>query len=511
MGLGMKSFTKSLRWLPPALATGAARLVLAASLTFAISAPAHAIAGDAQLVKVDQGGLGLTSRTVILGLNKAAVVELPVSARDVLVSDPSIVDAVVRTPKRIYLIGLKVGQTNAFFFNEKGQQIVNLEIRIERDLSSLRSALHQYFPDARIDVQAMNDHVVLSGSVANASEANKATDLVARFIGKPEQVLNMLAIEGKEQVMLKVTVAEMQRNIIKQLGVDLSTADNFGNFALRLSTMNPFSVQGAALGGLASAAGGPAYAGSMTNPGWNAPKVPTPSGTSTSYANGNVSLQSAIQALEEDGLVRTLAEPTLTAISGESAKFLAGGEFPIPVSKDLQGNITVAYKPFGVGLAFTPIVLSEGRISLKISTEVSELTTQGQIVGAGITIPALKVRRAETTLELPSGGSLVMAGLLSDSTKQNIDGVPGAKDIPVLGQLFRSRDYQKNETELVVIATPYIVDPTNRKNIALPTDGYAPASDMDTILMGKLNATYGANGAAPTDKKLKGPVGFVVD
>jgi len=218
-----------------------------------------------------------------------------------------------------------------------------------------------------------------------------------------------------------------------------------------------------------------------------------------------------LKALEEDGLVRTLAEPTLTAISGEGAKFLAGGEFPVPTAKDSDGNITVTYKPFGVGLAFTPVVLSEGRISLKISTEVSELTSEGQYTSNGFTIPALKVRRAETTLELPSGGSLVMAGLLSNKTKQNIDGVPGAKDLPVLGALFRSRDYQKNETELVVVVTPYVVDPTNRKNIALPTDGFANASDMDTVLMGKLNATYGANGNAPTDKKLKGPVGFVVD
>jgi pilus assembly protein CpaC len=473
----------------------ALRASLALPIAFMPMAPAYAVVGEAQLVKIDQGGASQSSRSIVLGLNKAAVVELPLAARDVLVSDPAIVDAVVRTAKRTYLIGLAVGQTNAFFFDANGRQILNLEIRVERDLSGLRTALHQYFPDANIDVQAMNDHVVLSGSVANAAEADKARDLAARYIGKPEQVLNMLSVDGKEQVMLKVTVAEMQRNVIKQLGVDLSTAADIGNFALRLSTINPFSIQGAAIGGLTSAA-------------------PNPS-TGVSQASGfntdNTSIQSAIRALEENGLVRTLAEPTLTAISGENAKFLAGGEFPIPVSKDLQGNITVTYKPFGVGLAFTPVVLSEGRISLKISTEVSELTTTGSILSQGLSIPGLHVRRAETTLELPSGGSLVMAGLLSDQTKQNIDGVPGVKDLPVLGQLFRSRDYQKNETELVVIVTPYIVDPTNRKNIALPTDGYAPASDLDTALMGKLNATYGVNPAAPTDRKLKGPVGFVVD
>lgn len=451
-------------------------------MALVLVAPVESHAAATQLVKVNTGGEGTRTRSVILGLNKAAVVELPVSARDVLVSDPAIVDAVVRTPTRIYLIGLKVGQTNAFFFNKAGKQIVNLEIRVERDLSGLRDSLHQYFPEARIDVQAMNDHIVLSGNVANASEADKAKDLAARYVGSADQVLNMLTIEGKEQVMLKVTVAEMQRSIIKQLGIDLTKAGSLGNLALNLATTNPFSIQGASLGGA----------------------------TATAIQSGG-NFTSSLKALEEDGLVRTLAEPTLTAISGEGAKFLAGGEFPVPTAKDQDGNITVTYKPFGVGLAFTPVVLSEGRISLKISTEVSELTTQGQVVQNGLTIPALKVRRAETTLEMPSGGSLVMAGLLSDSTKQNIDGVPGAKDLPVLGQLFRSRDYQKNETELVIVVTPYVVDPVSRKEIALPTDGYAPASDMDTILMGRLNATYGNKNAAPTGKQLKGPVGFVVD
>lgn len=474
-----------------ALASGA-RVLIAFAVVGVLVAPAEAAVGGAQLVKIDQGGANATSRSIVLGLNKAAIVELPVVARDVLVSNPKIVDAVVRTSTRIYLIGLAVGQTNAFFFGDKGQQILNLEINVERDLSGLRQTLRQYLPDARIDVQPMADNIVLTGTVPNAAAADKARELATRFLGVDPaaagaggQVLNMLAIEGKEQVMLKVTIAEMQRNIIKQLGIDLSATGSIGNFAFNLATANPFSIAGVPLGGLTTAG--------------------------TELTSGDTTIGSALKALEEDGLVRTLAEPTLTAISGENAKFLAGGEFPVPVAKDDQGNITVAYKPFGVGLAFTPVVLSEGRISLKISTEVSELTTAGAIVSQGLSIPGLNVRRAETTLELPSGGSLVMAGLISDRTKQNIDGVPGAKDLPVLGALFRSRDYQKNETELVVVVTPYVVDPTNRKNIALPTDGYAPASDMDTVLMGRLNATYGANGSAPTDKKLKGPVGFVVD
>lgn len=463
-------------------------ILCAISLTLApVGGTLHA--GDARLVKIDQGGAGQASRSIVLGLNKAAIVELPVAARDVLVSNPAIVDAVVRTSKRTYLIGLAVGQTNAFFFNDNGQQILNLEIRVARDLSGLRDSLRQYFPSARIDVESINDHVVLSGMVSSASEASKAQDLAARYIGvDKENVLNMLGIEGKEQVMLKVTVAEMQRSVIKQLGVDLSSAASFGDFALRLATSNAFSVQGQSLGGLST--------------------------EGTSY-NGD-DIGAALRALERDGILRTLAEPNLTAISGESAKFLAGGEFPVPTSRDRDGNVQLEFKPFGVGLNFTPVVLSEGRISLKISTEVSELSSDGAFVlqgssSTGVTVPGLKVRRAETTLELPSGGSLVMAGLLSDTTRQNIDGVPGAKDMPVLGQLFRSRDYQKNETELVVIVTPYLVDPTSRKNLVLPTDGFAPASDMDTILMGRLNATYGARGATPGDKSLQGPVGFVVD
>ncbi len=473
----------------PRFLRNTAALLCAAAM--ALTPVEVAVAGDARLVKIDQGGMGQSSRSIVLGLNKAAIVELPVAARDVLVSNPEIVDAVVRTNRRTYLIGLAVGQTNAFFFNDSGQQILNLEIRVARDLTGLRESLRQYFPKARIDVESLNDHVVLSGMVASATEANKAQDLAARYIGvDKENVLNMLGIEGKEQVMLKVTVAEMQRNVIKQLGVDLSTAANFGDFALRLATTNAFSIQGRSLGGLST------------------------DGTSVTGSDGSIG--SAIRMLERDGILKTLAEPNLTAISGESAKFLAGGEFPVPTSRDRDGNVQLEFKPFGVGLNFTPVVLSEGRISLKISTEVSELSSDGAFVlqGAsdtGITVPGLKVRRAETTLELPSGGSLVMAGLLSDTMRQSIDGVPGVKDVPVLGQLFRSRDYQKNETELVVIVTPYLVDPTSRKNLALPTDGFAPASDMDTILMGRLNATYGARGADTGDKSLQGPVGFVVD
>lgn len=455
---------------------------MASSYTSVSAAPR-----EAQLVRIHEGGTSSASKALTLGLNKAAIIELPINASDVLVSNPEIVDAVVRTPRRTYLIGMKVGQTNAFFFDHKGEQILNLEIQVEHDLSILDGAFKKYLPDARIKVAAINNNVVLNGFVPNASKSQQASDIAARFIGAKEQVLNMLAIEGTEQVMLKVTVAEMQRSLIKQLGVNLAQILDVGNVAFALQTNNTLSLAGSALGG------------------FNGEIISTAGSSGTGIE---------IDAFERAGLVRTLAEPNLTAISGETATFLAGGEFPVGTGLDIDGNVRIEFKPFGVSLAFTPVVLSEGRISLKVSTEVSELTSEGAFVLEGannLTVPALRVRRAETMMELPSGGSMMMAGLISENTLQNLDGVPGAKDVPVLGQLFRSRDFQSKQTELVVLVTPYLVKPTSRDNLVLPTDGFAPASDMDTILMGQLNATYNANPDQPRSGKLEGPVGFIVD
>jgi pilus assembly protein CpaC len=205
-----------------------------------------------------------------------------------------------------------------------------------------------------------------------------------------------------------------------------------------------------------------------------------------------------------------LAEPNLTAISGETANFLAGGEFPVPIAQQL-GTISVEFKKFGIGLSFTPVVMSEGRISLKVSTEVSELSNQGAVNIGTLSIPALKVRRAETTVELPSGGSMVMAGLLSDQSKQALSGYPGLKNLPILGTLFRSRDFQKDETELVVIITPYVVKPVARQQLAQPDQGFGWASDVDADLMGQMNRVYGRNPERAPVGKFDGDVGFIVD
>jgi len=215
--------------------------------------------------------------------------------------------------------------------------------------------------------------------------------------------------------------------------------------------------------------------------------------------------------MERVGVLRTLAEPTLTAITGESAKFLAGGEFPVPTGRDRDGNITIEFKPFGVGLGFTPVVLSGGRISMKVSTEVSELSSQGAVTLGTISIPALKVRRAETTVELPSGGSLVMAGLIQESLKQTINGFPGIKDVPILGSLFRSRDFQNSETELVVIVTPYIVKSVARDKLVRPDKGFEVASDMETIFMGQLHKIYGVRGRPLPRGAYRGGVGFIIE
>jgi pilus assembly protein CpaC len=473
--------------------------VFAVSVTLSPASAQRGVEG----VRIDTGGVSNVSQSIVLPLNKAAIVELPQPAVDVLVSQPSVVDAVVRSPRRVYLLGLTTGQTNAFFFDSRGRQILNLEIRVERDMDALAEVMRRVMPNSRIEVDALNDNVILRGTVQTAAEAANANSLAGRFVDDPEKVVNLLKIRDPEQVMLKVRIVEMQRQVLKQLGVSTSGTVQLNNLAAGLAT------GGFGAGGLIS---------DVANT-----TVPI---DSTRNRIGDIALLDAeLQALESTGLVRILAEPTLTSISGESAKFLAGGEFPVPVGQD-DGVISIEFKEFGVGLGFTPLVLSKGRINLNISTEVSEVTTENSffvpgvttvdnngnfITTAGLSIPGLTVRRANTTVELPSGGSLVMAGLLQEDMRSTIDGVPGMKDVPVLGQLFRSRDYQNNETELVIIVTPYLVEATHGSNLRDPAEGLVVASDAETILMGKLLSTYGLAGAGVKEASLQGPMGFILD
>lgn len=478
---------------------------------------------------------------VTLGLGKAVIVEIDADARDVLVSNPEIVDAVVRTPRRIFLMGQKGGQTNAFFFDGSGRQLASIDIRVEKDVTDLARLIHMSFPDTDIKASAINDSIVLTGHVASAQEASRAQDIAARFAGDPTKIVNALQIRTGEQVMLKVRIAEMQRTIAKQFGVDLTGAMNVAGVPMTMGTSNPFGLVGHALSDLSGGQFGQACAGKFFPTGSSSTTSTNTTGdqTVTTVTNGVTdvvrtittgaptvtnsassvipctspnNLQGVVKALEQVGLVHILAEPNLTAVSGETAKFLAGGEFPVPVGRDRDGNVTIDFKQFGVGLSFTPVVLGPGRISLQLSTEVSELTNTGAYTlqgssATGLVIPALAVRRAETTVEVPSGGSFAIAGLMQHTTKQVIDSFPGVKDLPVLGSLFRSRDFANDETELVVLVTAYLVKPTVEAKLASPTDGFVPPTDLETILLGRLNAVYSHD---KNEKKAEGPVGYIV-
>jgi pilus assembly protein CpaC len=486
-----------------------------------------------KVVNVSTHGNGPAHQRITLALDKAALVQLDADARDVLVSNPEIVDAVVRAPRRIFLLAMKTGQTNAFFFDAAGHQILSIDIRVERDVTDLGSMMHENFPASNIHVSAMNDNVVLTGTVASATESTRAQDLAASFAGDPKKVVNMIKIQANEQVMLKVRVSEMQRQIAKQFGVNMSEAAMVAGVPIIAQTGNQFGLLGRALSDASGGQIGSVCPGAFSpvqtiqrvvGTGAYSAQTGTLTTTNVPCASPN-NLQGVIQALDQVGLLHTLAEPNLTAVSGETARFLAGGEFPVPSGRDQQGNVQITFKQFGVGLSFTPVVLSENRISLQIATEVSELTntgaftleggsivnpTTGQVTTVpGLTIPALNVRRAQTTVELPSGGSFAIAGLLQHTNKQVIEQFPGLGNMPVLGALFRSRDYQNNETELVVLVSAYLVRPTSEKRFASPTDGFVPASDVDTIAMGHLNTPHPADphGLKSADN---GKVGFIV-
>ena len=441
---------------------------------------------------------------VPLGLGKSLVIDLPRDAKDVLVANPAVANAVVRSARRAYIIGVAVGQTNVFFFDAQGQQIAGYDIAVTRDLNGIRAAIRQAIPNSDIKVEGIGtDGIVLTGTAANPGEAQQAFDIATRLLGVPsasaatdgQKVVNAITIRGRDQVMLKVTVAEVKRDVIKQLGVNLS--GTLGTGILKFNnalTDNPFPGLGQTLSGTA---------------------IPL------TYTNGTNSVTATLKAMDRAGVVRTLAEPTLTAISGESANFLVGGEFPTP-SGSLNCTTTttgqtcipqIEFKKFGVSLSFTPVVLSEGRISLKVLTEVSELSADNAItIGTPpVTVPSIRTRRAETTVEVPSGGALGMAGMLQQQTNQQISGVSGLMDLPILGALFKSRDYQNHQTELMVIVTPYVVRAVSPKDLSRPDDGFADASDPASVFLGRLNRIYGTAGHADARQPYYGKPGFILE
>ncbi|HVQ71213.1 MAG TPA: type II and III secretion system protein family protein [Bradyrhizobium sp.] len=438
----------------------------------------------------------MNAQFLSLGIGKSIVIDLPREIKDVLVADPKIANAVVRSTQRAYIIGAAVGQTNIVFFDSTGAQIAAYDIAVKRDLNGVRAALKQSLPNSDVQVEGVGDGVVLSGTAASPIEAQQAADIAARLVGGNEKVVNSIAVRGRDQVMLKVTVAEVTRSIIKQLGIDLTANLNYGTAVVNFNNSNPLTALGR-------------------------PLVAT-NGTTTSFGS---SVTATLRAMESAGVVRTLAEPNLTAISGESATFIAGGEFPVPAGYSCDPvtrvcTTQISFKKFGISLNFTPVVMTEGRISLRVMTEVSELSndnsiTLTQALGGNSTnslvIPSIKTRRAETTLEIPSGGSMAMAGLIAEQTKQAINGLPGLSQLPVLGTLFRSRDYVNNQTELMVLVTPYVVRAVAQKDLSRPDDGFAASSDPQADLLGSINRIYGVPGRVEKARNYRGTYGFITD
>ncbi|MCZ8182738.1 MAG: type II and III secretion system protein family protein [Beijerinckiaceae bacterium] len=439
------------------------------------------------------------ARRIDLSVGKSIVIDLPRDAAEVFVSEPKVANAVVRTARKVFIIGTGQGTTSVFVTDKNGAQIAALDIgvakELARELSILREVIKKALPKADIKVTSVGDNFVLAGTVDSALEVQSAIDIANNLVGQSGgflgigatsgKVVNALQVRGRDQVMLKVTIAEVQRSVLKQLGINLNGQWNVAQSGFGLVTDQPFSVQRQLLSETAL----------------------------TGTVNGNTA---TMRALERQGVLRTLAEPTLTAISGESAKFLAGGEVAIPQAETFDvvtrsRTVSVTYKPIGVALNFTPVVMSENRISIRLSTEVTEIDPENSFLLNTTQVPGFRTRKAETTVELPSGAVLASAGLIQQQSRQAINGLPGAMNIPILGTLFRSRDYQRFETELLILVQPFIAKPSTPGQIARPDDGFADATDPSTIFMGRLNRTYGATAKAPAAISKSGRVGFIHD
>ncbi|GAA0651708.1 type II and III secretion system protein family protein [Brevundimonas lenta] len=504
--------------------------------------------------------MGSQSQLISLPRGSSMAVDLPADARDVIVPNPGVAEAMLHSPRRITIIGLAPGETDAVVLDNAGRTILSLRVRVDAGVSALQDTLDRIMPGSNVHAEAVNDSVVLTGTVYSPGEADRASQVARAFVAAPEKVINMMTIAGSDQVMVKARIVEVQRSAVKQLGLSTDVVVNQGTTSWGMGRANSFAVNGALLGGggvcfgeqdarttnISNSVGSTVQTGSGTEAITTVNDIDrvfniggvdfidgtiTNSTTSNSTSNVLSNLASTVfktvtgtnasaclAAFERVGLVRTLAEPNLTSVNGENAEFLAGGEFPVPVGRDDDGNITIAFKPYGVRLAFRPIVLSEGRISLQLSTEVSELTTNGAFtLGAtgenALVIPALNVRRTSNTVELPSGGSLMIAGMLREDTRQNIDTLPGIGELPVLGALFRSRDYLSGETELVIIVEAYIVSPTSAGSLQTPADGLIIANDAQTILFGQLNQHYAPRETAQAAPAAgwSGPVGYVIE
>lgn len=464
------------------------------------------------------GNDAATARRIEMTTGRSIVIDLPRDAKEVFVANPKIANAVVRSTRKVFIIGMEDGATSIFIMDAEGRQITALDVTVARDLQlgALRQLLTQSITGGRFDIRTAGASIILSGSVNSAAEASQALDIANAFVGQSGSggsgnatlgaapgggqtrgtVINNLTIRGRDQVMLRVTVVEVARTVLKQFGINVN-----GSWSgLNLANITPFTLSG-----------GQFPAGNQL--------------AGTINGTGGASITATLRAFEQAGVSRVLAEPTLTAISGESANFTAGGEIPVPASQTCTPSavagaapvcvVGIAFKPYGVALNFTPVVLGENRISVRVGTSVSEIDPQNSytFVNGSTTsaVPGLTVRKSETTVELASGATMMTAGLIQQKSKAAVNGLPGLINLPVIGALFRSRDYQRQETELMIMVTPYIAKAMEARQATRPDDGFVDAQDGQGILLGRLNRLYGVAGASPLGPTYRGRVGFITD
>jgi pilus assembly protein CpaC len=463
------------------------RLLKSALIAACATAPlATAPTGTAQAQEIIS-----PAQDIVLSIGRGQLVTVPGNMADIFVSNEAVADVQVKSQRQVYVFARAGGETSVYASNAAGDIIWSANVRVGNNIDSIDQMLALAMPEANIQVATMGTNtVLLTGTVAAPEDAAEAERLAAAFVGEGANVVTRLRMATPLQVSLRVRFAEVSRSLARTLGTNLTTIDSTGGFQFGLSrgrTVSPaFNVRGGPLG-MGSAVGSclpPILPdGSCTG---NLPGTAiTPAqGLNTLGGMGRflgLDILGALDAGETMGLVSTLSEPNLTALSGETAEFLAGGEFPIPLSQGL-GTTTIEYKKFGVSLAYTPTVLANGRISIRVRPEVSELSSQNAVTINNFTIPALTVRRAETTVELGSGQSFMIAGLMSNNAQSTFDKLPGAGDVPILGALFRSTDFRKGQTELVIVVTPYLVRPVDDSEIALPTDGYQSTGMLEQFL-----------------------------
>jgi pilus assembly protein CpaC len=469
-----------------------------AALAVGIAAVAAPTAAEAQ-PKAYTSGTYRPSTQVLLSVGEGQMVNLPRSVSSVWTSNPDVADVYVNGPKQMNLFGKKAGEATVIATSADGSVVYGANVRVNQNISSINEILHQAMPDADIRVTNVGQVAVINGTVASPDDATQAEMLVRAAlnpgvdINNPTTPLSIVPVSRLKvatplQVMLKVRVAEMNRSLVKQFGVNLLSKDTSGGTLFHIGRGSPGSIttQPGTYDPTTGQISGSIDPASGALPGGTIVGFNQLTGGTTLGLFGRIlglNVLGTLDLLENDGVVTTLAEPTLTALSGETASFLAGGEFPIPISQSL-GAVTIQYKQYGVGLAFTPIVLADGRISMRVRPEVSQLSDAGSVKLNGYTVPALTTRRAETTVELGSGQSFMIAGLLQNSNSNSVEKAPFLGDIPVLGALFRSTKYQRDETELVIIVTPYLVKPVSGQ-LATPTDGYRAPDDVQRNFLGQ--------------------------